>query len=190
MDDKKVQRIDAINNKTLIINVAKALFLEEGVESVSMQKIAREANVGQGTLYRHFKNKSALCLELIDSDVEDFFLKVNEYIEKSNEESPVLRGKQLITYIIELKENNLEMLTVIENAGEKGKSFLQTPFYQRLQEIFTSLFAEMPSIKDPSFHADLLLNSFSSDIYNYQRFEKGITKEAFCSKLVDSFFIQ
>ena len=99
------------------------------------------------------------------------------------------RGEKLIGFIIDLKEENLEMLTAIENSGDKDKSFLQTPFYQRLQVIFADLFNKCPHIEDPEFHADLLLNAFSSDIYNYQRFNKQLTKEQLCSKIRDSFFI-
>lgn len=185
----KNKRIDARNNKAHIINVANTLFLRHGVEAISMQKIAQEAGIGTGTLYRHFKNKSALCLELIDEDVERFFKKVDDYIKRSTHVDVKKRGEKLISFIIDLKEDNLEMLTAIENRGDKGKSFLQTPFYKHLQVLFTDLFTEVSYIKDPEFYADLLLNTFSSDIYNYQRFEKQLTKEQLCSKISDSFFI-
>jgi AcrR family transcriptional regulator len=188
MDGSKNQRVDARNNKAHITKVANALFLEHGVEVVSMQKIAKEADVGTGTLYRHFKNKSALCLELIDEDVKQFIEKVDDYMRKSTDEYTKKRGETLIGFIIELKENNLEMLTAIEKSGDKDKSFLQTPFYQYLQTIFVELFSKLSYIKDPEFHTDLLLNAFSSDIYNYQRFEKQLTKCQLCLKISDSFF--
>ena len=189
MNQSEKKRVDARNNKAQIVTVASSLFQNHGVEAVSMQKIAQQAGVGIGTLYRHFKNKSVLCLELIDEDVEKFFTKVDNFLENSVDKDVKSRGEKLIGFIIDLKEENLEMLTAIENSGDKDKSFLQTPFYQRLQVIFADLFDKCPHIKDPEFHADLLLNAFSSDIYNYQRFNKQLTKEQLCSKIRDSFFL-
>ena len=187
MSQAKNKRIDAKNNKDNIIKAASILFAEQGVENVSMQKIAQTAKVGQGTLYRHFKNKSALCLELMDEDVEMFFHKIAKYLEENAQTSAQSQCKDLIRFVIDLKEDNLEMLTTIESAGDKGQSFLQTPFYQRLQEVFAKQFSEISSIKDPEFHADILLNTFSSDIYNYQRFKKGLTKENLAVKISNIF---
>ena len=48
------ERQDAVKNRARILETAHDLFARYGVESVSMNRIAQEAEVGAGTLYRHF----------------------------------------------------------------------------------------------------------------------------------------
>jgi AcrR family transcriptional regulator len=52
-------RADALRNRERLIDVAKAAFAEAGPE-VSLEEIARRAEVGIGTLYRHFPTRDAI----------------------------------------------------------------------------------------------------------------------------------
>lgn len=64
-------RADALRNHALLLETARQLFSEQGVETVTMSQIAQVAGVGKGTLYRHFENKMALCFALLDQDQRD-----------------------------------------------------------------------------------------------------------------------
>ena len=66
------ERADAQGNHARLLQTAATLFAERGVTAVTMTEIARAAGVGQGTLYRHFANKSDLCMALIDAQMCDF----------------------------------------------------------------------------------------------------------------------
>jgi AcrR family transcriptional regulator len=48
-----------------VIEAAVALFTESGIESTSMDAIARGAGVSKATIYRHWPDKDALCLEVL-----------------------------------------------------------------------------------------------------------------------------
>jgi AcrR family transcriptional regulator len=62
-------RADATRNRERILAVAKAAFTRSGVD-VSLDEVAKQANVGAGTLYRHFPTRDALLAEVYRSEVE------------------------------------------------------------------------------------------------------------------------
>ncbi|MBV9291069.1 MAG: TetR/AcrR family transcriptional regulator [Frankiales bacterium] len=55
----RATRADACRNRDRLLDVASAAFAESGVET-SLEKIAKEAGVGIGTLYRHFPTRDSL----------------------------------------------------------------------------------------------------------------------------------
>ena len=69
---ERAERSDAAANRKRILQVAEVLIAQHGVNNVNMADIARAAQVGQGTLYRRFANKSDLCLALLDTQMADF----------------------------------------------------------------------------------------------------------------------
>jgi AcrR family transcriptional regulator len=62
--EPRALRADARRNRERIVDAARALFAEQGLET-QMDDIARRAGVGVGTVYRHFPTKSALVGELM-----------------------------------------------------------------------------------------------------------------------------
>ncbi|MER6159584.1 helix-turn-helix domain-containing protein [Streptomyces sp. NPDC001868] len=74
-------RSDARDNRERILAVARTTFAERGLD-VAMREIARRADVGPATLYRHFPTKEALvteafgeqmraCTSLVDEGLAD-----------------------------------------------------------------------------------------------------------------------
>ena len=57
-------RADARRNRERIVEAARAAFAEQGPDA-QIDDIARRAEVGVGTVYRHFPTKDALVAELI-----------------------------------------------------------------------------------------------------------------------------
>ncbi len=60
-------RSDARENRARILEVARQAFEDEG--EVSLNQIAHRANVGPGTLYRHFPTREALVLAVYQFEV-------------------------------------------------------------------------------------------------------------------------
>jgi len=56
------------SRKSLIIQIAKTLFLKDGYQAVSMRKIAAKANLSPMTIYQSFKNKRDI-LRFIWTDI-------------------------------------------------------------------------------------------------------------------------
>lgn len=61
----KPLRADARRNREKIMKAAREVFAEQGVEA-QMDDVARRADVGVGTVYRHFPTKEALLQALTD----------------------------------------------------------------------------------------------------------------------------
>ncbi len=62
-------RADAQRNRVRILETAKAAFTRHGADA-SLDEIARQADVGPGTLYRHFPTRDALIEAVYRSEVE------------------------------------------------------------------------------------------------------------------------
>jgi len=54
--------------RTVILDAARTLFVERGIEAVSMREIAKQINYSATTLYNYFKDKEALLQALCDTD--------------------------------------------------------------------------------------------------------------------------
>lgn len=54
--------------RTNILDAARSLFVERGIEAVSMREIARQINYSATTLYHHFADKEALLQAVCDED--------------------------------------------------------------------------------------------------------------------------
>lgn len=60
-----------------ILDISRHLLYEEGYKSLSMRKIAKQANVSATSIYLYFENKDHLLHTLIEESVED----LSRYIE-------------------------------------------------------------------------------------------------------------
>jgi AcrR family transcriptional regulator len=63
-------RADAQKNYTHLLDTARVVIAEQGADA-SLRDIARRANVGLGTLYRHFPTREALLEALLHSSFDE-----------------------------------------------------------------------------------------------------------------------
>jgi AcrR family transcriptional regulator len=63
-DTERPLRADARRNRERILESARAVFAESGIEA-QIDDVAARAGVGVGTVYRHFPTKEALMAELV-----------------------------------------------------------------------------------------------------------------------------
>ena len=63
-------RADAERNRTRLLDAARSAFAS-GQSSVPLDQIARDADVGIGTLYRHFPTREALVEALYRKELDD-----------------------------------------------------------------------------------------------------------------------
>src|SRR5476649_141057 len=78
-------RSDAVRNRERLLDAAKAVFSAGGPDA-SLEAVARRADVGIGTLYRHFPTREALYEAVYRHEVE----QLSELAEQlKSEASPV-----------------------------------------------------------------------------------------------------
>jgi AcrR family transcriptional regulator len=73
-------RADARRNREAVIAAAKELFAEQGLDA-QMPDVAKAANVGVGTVYRHFPTKDDLVATLASDRFERLAAKAREGLE-------------------------------------------------------------------------------------------------------------
>jgi AcrR family transcriptional regulator len=77
---EKPLRADARRNREKVLAAARAVFAEQGVDA-QMDDVARRADVGVGTVYRHFPTKDALITALTDEVFEVIAAHARELLE-------------------------------------------------------------------------------------------------------------
>jgi len=66
------ERSDATRNRRLLLNAAVTLVAEHGVDTLTMDELARRAGVGKGTVFRRFGSRAGLMLALLDHSEREF----------------------------------------------------------------------------------------------------------------------
>ena len=70
-------RADAARNRSQILEVAREAYEKDGID-VSLDRIAKAAGVGPGTLYRHFPTRDALLAALLLGERYDALLRARD----------------------------------------------------------------------------------------------------------------
>ena len=78
---ERPMRADALRNYRRLLEVATEVFTESGSDA-SLEEIARRADVGVGTLYRHFPEREVLVEAVLDAHLEKLRIKFNDLQEE------------------------------------------------------------------------------------------------------------
>lgn len=191
----RAERRDAAENRQRILNTAIRLFEQSGVEQVSMNQIATEAQIGPGTLYRRYRNKSELCLDLIKDHLIVLFDDIETYMEQHSAEPPSVRFREVLRCFIRFRERKIQLLAGVEDTGASSRSGprTRTPLYDELHQIMVGLYDEMaggtdgPRETSSVFMADMLLAALSSDAYRFQKNVRGHSPEEILELLCGAF---
>lgn len=185
------ERRDAVESRRKILDAARTLFSERGVEAVSMYEIGREAGVGQGTLYRRYEHKGALCIALLRESAVHFAEEVRDRLEEAREPT-VEQLEYLIVRLAHFNEENASLLGAIRDAagGVRRSAMYRNPFYRWLRMTVATLLqrgvdrGELPTL-DVEYLSDAILAPLNIDLYLFQRHELGMSPERIASSLRD-----
>lgn len=122
IQERKLREHD--ERRKLILMYAKELIIERGVESVTMQDIAKKVELSKATLYLYFKSKEAILEEIFDEAGSDFI----NYVESrmSKDDSGLMAIRNLWMSYIEVfgKSRDIFVLFGIQNFIAPGYPYL------------------------------------------------------------------
>jgi len=77
--DKKQKRKKALETLTRqgILDAVTALLIRDGIQSLTMDRVAAEAGVAKGTLYVYFKNKEEILYAALDASLEPLVIELS-----------------------------------------------------------------------------------------------------------------
>jgi AcrR family transcriptional regulator len=180
------ERRDAAEHRRRILETAQHLFAVHGVQAVSMHQIAREAGVGQGTLYRRYAHKGDLCMDLL-SEVHERLYKDIATLLATKAASPALeRLDGVLACMITFFEEQWPLLQPFAadtrewlcDASEQKAPPPYLWLYGLLKRLFTEAVerGELAEL-DIAYTVDALLATLHPMVYRFQRQERGFSQE-------------
>lgn len=168
-----MMRRDAIENRQRIETCARQLFTDQGVDNVSMNQISKTLGIGMATLYRNFEDKPALCYQLIENDFAALFADMHAVLDDPGKESSE-KFEALLEAFLTFKKAHKDLLRCVEG-NKKRTSFKQQPAYRELFNIFYAVLGESDDATWITFKTDMLLNSLTTNMYQFQLGARGLT---------------
>ena len=168
------ERSDAARNRELILAAARRLFDEEGPAAVSMDRVAEEAGVGKGTLYRRFGDRAGLALALLDAREREF----QEQVIRGP--APLGPGAPPVERIVAFGHAWLHVLdshgdiVLAAESGPVGARF-RGSVYASHRTHLELLIAEADPDADAGYLADALLAALDSQLVLFMRTDRGRT---------------
>jgi AcrR family transcriptional regulator len=111
---ERVLRADARRNRKAVIAAAKRLFADQGLDA-QMPDVARAANVGVGTVYRHFPTKDDLIAAIVAERFERLAQKTREGLEAHDPWDGVA---ELIRFAAQIQADDRGLCEVIGSRPE------------------------------------------------------------------------
>ncbi len=170
-----------IHRKERIIFTAIEVINELGIQALSTKKIAQKQEIAESTIFKHFENKSALLLAVLD-----FYSQYDDDI-CSSVRLKDLSGIQALEYYLDSYFNyyanypaitaitqGIDELRYIDDLSEKAKQIL-TKRYECLRIIIhdAQKKGDISSKYDSQTYADIVMGTVSGIIRQWRMEEYG-----------------
>ncbi len=171
-----------VKTKELLIDVARRLFAERGMENTTMNDIAVESGKGRRTLYTYFNSKEELYLAIIAKELQYLYDKLIA-IEKEelapDEKLKAYIFVRLDTFKEVISRNGSLQAAFFQNANEveKVRRPMEIKEIRMLRKIFAEGIAQgIFRLENPQWAAEVTLNMLKG-------LEKPYYKERFYQQM-------
>ena len=170
------ERADAARNRLRILEAARTLFAQRGVEDVRLEEVARAAGVGKATLFRRFGDRGALFLALLDEherELQDAVLRGDPPLGPGA--PPRERLMAFLDALLALSFEHRELLLASETARPGAR--LRTGAYAAWHRHVSWLLGQLRPGDDADLLAHLLLAAFDAELLTALR-DEGRTQQS------------
>ncbi|WP_249978056.1 TetR/AcrR family transcriptional regulator [Vreelandella olivaria] len=173
MTETRKERRDVVRHRNTILDAAERVFAEHGA-FVPLEQVAKAADVGRATLYRHFPDRRALFLGIFERTVEpilkegfalppeDILLGVVHKLARAARKSPQMEDAWRI-YVSkdpELQARRHSFLRQLEtplaDAKAAGKVRSDLTLEDLVAVLRMAVAAQSPQLHDDSYHERLM----------------------------------
>ncbi|MCG3750030.1 TetR/AcrR family transcriptional regulator [Amycolatopsis sp. Poz14] len=134
MSSAKKPRADAERNRLRLLAAARKAF-GEGDEPVTLERVAREAGVGIGTLYRHFPTREALVEALYRDELAQVVASAPKLLESEKPLRALRRWMDRFAEYASTKHDMADTLRAIIEAGTVDMTQVRAELTEAVQLI-------------------------------------------------------
>lgn len=161
--DRPRERADAARNRARVLAAAARLLAEHGGQGVTMERIAAEAGVGKGTLYRRYPDVTSIARALLDEHER----RLQEQLVRGEPPlgpgaPPADRLAAFYRAMVALLEQHAHLAL----AAETGPRRFETGAYRAWHLHIRTLLAEAGHPDDPAL-ADVLLAPLAPELLTH-----------------------
>lgn len=154
--------------KNDIVDAAQKLFFEKGINNVSMDEIANEAEFSKGTLYLYFKSKEELHWAIMKRGFFIMGKKMQQAILPNNNgyENLIAIGKAFVDFTSEYSKY-FEAILFFEGKDFQKMNIDSSHFEEFFNNSPINILHEQveKGIKDGSVRADLSVNTLATTLW-------------------------
>ena len=99
------------NRKSAILKAARRLFFEKGFKTVTVESIARKAELSKGSIYLYYNSKEEIYTQILLSDIEKFHDSISDLVKKAASASDALT--RLANIYVDFFLNDRELFRIL-----------------------------------------------------------------------------
>lgn len=166
------ERADAARNRRLLLAAAREIMRQDGVDALSMDRVAAQAGVGVGTVYRRFTDRAGLAFALLDEVEREFqqgFLLGPPPLGPGA--PPAARIRAFLNSYLDRLETEAELHALADRKSPTARH--GSGAYRTARAHLVALLAQAGLDTDESYVADALLAVVGAGLFLHQRRELG-----------------
>jgi AcrR family transcriptional regulator len=171
------ERADAARNRQKILDAAERIVAEQGAERLSLDEVARCADVGVGTVYRRFGDRAGLVFALLDECEGVLRAGITQGPPPLGPGAPPAeRLRAFLHALVDLVIDKRGLLLLAEASSPPAR-YASAP-YAAQREHLTLLIGELDPGADAAYLAEALLAQFTPSLIDHQCRVRGLDAAA------------
>ncbi len=175
-DAAAVERADAARNRRRILAAVDRLLAERSVDCISMDAVCEAAQVGKGTLFRRFGDRSSLFRSVLEERERAF---QEAFIRGAPPLGPGAPAPERLVAFGHAYLERFELIGELLRAAETGAfaARLRAGVYSAYHAHVRTLVATILPDVDADYVADALLSALAAELVMHQRRTLGMSLE-------------